>query len=518
MDDQKDEKKPMDDKELILFQLGPVQDFIAQAETLEDLREGSRMLSEWTAAALRTIPDYANAAVFPAVASEKPEDLDGIPNRFLVFVPKGQGETLAEKAVEAAQARLREMAHAVLEKLNLSDSRCDEFNKQVGAFLQTSWAVLKKPSEDMGENYKEIGRLMALRRNVRAFDAWPEEESGRVKDFLSGREAALDVADNDAPNRNCGRGALNLIKKMRGESDKVKSKDSLKSEEGKAEKYIAVIALDGDHMGGTLSGFKTQDEHRKFSQKLMAFASDVEKMFDEGFNVSVGKTAHFVKPDDGFLVYAGGDDVLAVVKATDAFEVAQAISKKFKDEVGTGLTASVGIAIGSNKAPLQDLVREAQSAEHRAKRDYGRDALAVSVLKRSGETLRWGCKWNSAAFAIYRCLVEQEGAFSRFAYKLAGFLEPYDLGSCDEKAWEKMSGVVLAETQHALGQMDDKDKVVKVQGVLTDELLGKYLKEGSVKAHPEDYLGLFLCEAFINRKRSDGEKEKNSEMGKENCK
>ncbi len=512
----------MDDKELILFQLGPVQDFIAQAETLEDLREGSRMLSEWTAAALRTIPGYANAAVFPAVASEKPEDLEGIPNRFLVFVPKGQGETLAKNAAEAAQACLREMAEESFAALSKDHAtlakRREEFFAQVAAFLQTSWAVLKNPVADMGENYKEIGRLMALRRNVRAFDAWPEEESGRVKDFLSGREAALDVENNVADNRNRGRGALNLIKKVRGESAKVKSKDSLKSEAGESEKYIAVIALDGDHMGGTLSGFETIEQHREFSQKLTLFASGAKKMFDEGFNVSVGKTAHFVKPDDGFLVYAGGDDVLAVVKATDAFEIAQTLAKKFKDEVGTGLTASVGIAIGSNKAPLQDLVREAQSAEHRAKHDYGRDALAVSVLKRSGETLRWGCKWNSAAFEIYRCLAEQKGEFSRFAYKLAGFLEPYDLGSCGEKAWEKMSGVVLAETQHALGQMDDKDRPVKVQGVLTDELLGKYLKEDSVKAHPEDYLGLFLCEAFINRKRSDGEKEKNPEMGKENCK
>ena len=501
MDDKKDEKKSMEDKELMLFQLGPVQDFIAQAETLEDLREGSRMLSEWTAAALRAIPDYATNAVFPAV--QKDESLEGIPNRFLVFVPKGQGETLAKKAVEAAQARLREMANESFAKLSKDDAtlakRRAEFDKQVGAFLQTSWAVLKSPVADMGENYETIGRLMALRRNVRAFDAWPEEENGRVKDFLSGREAALDVADNGAPNRNCGRGALNLIKKARTKDEPVAASAAFAAL--RTEPYIAVLALDGDHMGGTLSGFKTQDEHRTFSEELATFARSVT-----------------IAPEDGFLVYAGGDDVLAVVKATRAFDIARTLAAKFKQDVGHGLTASVGLAIGSTKAPLQDLVREAQAAEHRAKHAYGRDALAVSVLKRSGEILHWGCKWDSAAFEIYHCLAEQEGAFSRFAYKLAGFLEPYDLGSCDENAWEKMSGVVLAETQHALGQMDDKDKVAKVQTVLTDELLGRYLKEDSVKAHPEDYLGLFLCEAFINRKRSGDEKAKRSETEKEMCK
>ncbi len=493
------------EQELLMFQLGPVQDFIAQAETLEDLREGSRMLSEWTAAALRTIPDYANAAVFPAVEADK---LDGIPNRFLVFVPKGKGETLAKKATDAARDCLAKMADAAFTALSKDNAtlvnRREEFDRQVGAFLQTSWAVLKTPSRDMGENYKTIGRLMALRRNVRAFDAWPEEENGRVKDFLSGREAALDVANNAASNRNRGRGALNLIKKFRAEEAKPNgAADAEAFTKLSQEPYIAVLALDGDHMGGTLSGFKTQDEHRTFSEQLAAFARDVT-----------------IAPDDGFLVYAGGDDVLAVVKATRAFEIAKELAAKFKQDVGHGLTASVGLAIGSPKEPLQDLVREAQTAEHRAKHVYGRDALAVSVLKRSGEILHWGCKWDSAAFEIYQNLAEQKGELSRFAYKLAGFLEPYSLGARDENGklvvdWEKMSGIVLAETQHTLGQMDDKDKSVKVQSVLTDELLGKYLKEASVAKHPEDYLGLFLCEAFINRKRSRNKNDQKTEMEKE---
>lgn len=55
------------EKELLLFQIGPVQEFIAQAETLGDLRVGSELLSDVTAAALRTIPDYETEAVFPAV-------------------------------------------------------------------------------------------------------------------------------------------------------------------------------------------------------------------------------------------------------------------------------------------------------------------------------------------------------------------------------------------------------------------------------------------------------------------
>lgn len=457
------------EKELLLFQIGPVQEFIAQAETLGDLRVGSELLSDVTAAALRTIPDYETEAVFPAVEKD---ELDGIPNRFLVFVPAGRGEELARQAAEAARAALLRIAAEAFPKTELPENCRAAYRQQVEAFLQTTWAVLKSPCGKMGADYGTIGKLMALRRNVRAFDAWHEEATGCVKDFLSGKEFALDINLNGAENRTSGRGAMNLIKK------------ALWTEEEKEDKlgdYIAVIALDGDHMGGKLSGFRTQEEHRAFSKKLAAFAR----------SVSIPKELEQ-------LIYAGGDDVLAVVKAVLAIPKARKLAKLFEETVGVdGITASVGIAIGSSKAPLQELVHEAHAAEGRAKRVYGRDALAVSVVKRSGEILHWGCKWNSKAFDIYQSLAENtKGDFSRFAYKLAGFLAPYGLDDCRELDAE-MRKVIWAETQHVIEQTEG------AKGVLSDEVLQDYLNEPSVGTHPADYLGLFLCEAFIDRPRGE---------------
>lgn len=458
------------EKELILFQLGPVQEFIAQAETIGDLRVGSELLSELTAAALEVIPDYETEAVFPAV---KKGELKGIPNRFLVYVPHGKGEELAKGAAEAAQKKLIEIAEECWEKLKgVPKTRHDDYFAQVKAFLQTTWTVLKNPSGDMGADYKTIGKLMAMRRNTRQFDAWHEENPAAVKDFLSGKESALDVADNRAPNKNSGRGAMNLIKTAR-------STDSDTSIAKNLGDYIAVIAMDGDHMGGTLSSFSEKEQHRRFSEKLADFARQVK-----------------INPEDGVLIYAGGDDVLAVVKATRAIAVARELARKFKETVNEeGVTASAGIAIGSCKAPLQDLIHEAHAAESRAKHGYGRNALAVSVLKRSGEILKWGCKWDSAAFDIYDRLTEQSGKLSRFAYKLAGFLEPYALKKGDLDESSDMRQVVLEETLHTLKQTEGAGEV------LTKECLEAYLKEQSVKDHPEDFLGLFMCEAFINRPR-----------------
>lgn len=461
----------MDNQHLLLFQIGPVQEFIAQAETLGDLRVGSAILSQITAAALRTIPSYEASAVFPAV---KKDELDGIPNRFLAFVPAGRGEELARAAADAARNELRKMAEEVFPRTGLPDSRRTAYLRQVEAFLQTTWAVLKRPSGKMGASYKAIGKLMALRRNVRAFDAWHEEGTGCVKDFLSGKEYALDVADSQADNRNSGRGAMNLIKKVRAaEAD---------CERCDLGDYIAVIALDGDHMGEMLSRFETQSDHRAFSEKLAEFARSVS-----------------IDPEDGRLVYAGGDDVLAVVKAPRAIPLARELARQFTEMVKVeGISASAGVAIGSSKAPLQDLIHEAHAAEGRAKHVYGRDALAVSVVKRSGEIIHWGCKWNSRAFDIYDSLSKAQGDFSRFAYKLAGFLMPYDFAS-GKNLDEAMRNVVWEETRNVLAQTEG------AKDVLDEKMLKDYLWEDGAQKRPEDYLGLFLCEAFINRNRS-GEK------------
>ena len=457
-------------KDLLLFQLGPVQEFIAQAEKIGDLRVGSELLSELTAAALEVIPDYETESVFPAV---KKRELKGIPNRFLVYVPHGKGEELAKCASEAAQKKLTAIAEECWKKLtHVPGTRYNDYLAQVKAFLQTTWAVLKNPSGNMGADYKTIGKLMAMRRNTRQFEAWHEENPAAIKDFLSGKESALDVADNRAPNKNSGRGAMNLIKTAR-------STDNDTFLATKLGDYIAVIAMDGDHMGGTLSSFREKEQHRKFSEKLADFARQVE-----------------INSEDGVLIYAGGDDVLAVVKATRAFAIARKLSDQFASTVCEhGVTASAGIAIGSCKAPLQDLIHEAHAAESRAKHVYERNALAVSVLKRSGEILKWGCKWDSAAFDIYNRLTEQSGKLSRFAYKLAGFLEPYALKKGDLDESNDMRQVVLEETLHTLKQTEGAGEV------LTKECLEAYLKEQSVKDHPEDFLGLFMCEAFINRPR-----------------
>ena len=358
----------MSDQSLLLFQLGPVQSFIAQAETIGDLAVGSAILSEVTAAAIKSTNDWQGRLVFPSPVGN--EALQGIPNRFLMYVPKGEGEAIAKVCEEAARDALATLATEAYSEWNRK--KPDKVNNpiaflaQVNQFLQITWAILENPTDNMGKNYKAIGKLMAARRNTREFDQWQEEAYGQKKDVLSGKEAAL-----------CdGLGAMNLIKRFKAEAEaeRFEIPETLLKES-----YLAVIAMDGDKMGATLSNFKSEPEHRAFSENLGEFANSVSKDLPEKESV---------------LIYAGGDDVLAVVKAADAIGVAKKLQNRFKKKVGN--TASAGIAMGYSSVPLQDLVYAAHKAESQAKQVYGRDALALAIYKRSGEILEWGKLQNQS--------------------------------------------------------------------------------------------------------------------------
>lgn len=452
---------------LLLFQLGPVQGFIAQADTPEELRAGSELLSELTAAALRAVLALPGCgAVFPNVASNP--GLKGIPNRFLASVPEGREADAAEAAARGARMAMRRIAEEAWTKLlddGLDASRREAFFAQAARFPETTWAVLAEPSGDFGQDYAAVGRLMALRRNTRVFAAWHEEDFSRAKDRHSGLEAALWE----------GLGALNLIKRVRaGDEESVLP-----------EGYLAVLAMDGDRMGATLSGLRDASDYARFSAALSRFSARVPDCLPKG----------------AVLVYAGGDDVLAVVKATDAVATAQRLREAFGailGEAGFPCTASTGIAVAHAAAPLQDTVEAAHAAEADAKQSYGRDALALRVIKRSGEELRWGCKWASSALRLYAELtglssVRSDLEVGRFPYKLAALLQPYGLGRCASEAL--LADVMLQDTLTALGRTAG-------MAVLPDsftEDLKAYLREVAEAGRPENYPTLFLTESFINR-------------------
>ncbi|HNG95594.1 MAG TPA: type III-B CRISPR-associated protein Cas10/Cmr2 [Acidobacteriota bacterium] len=153
--------------------------------------------------------------------------------------------------------------------------------------------------------------------------------------------------------------------------------------------YYALIHADGDRMGKAIDQQKTANDHRELSYQLGRFAAGVKAI---------------VERYQGSLVYAGGDDVLAFAPLHQAIECAQDLAASFHKQLqgftvtenGTlrSPTLSVGIAVGHHLDPLSDTLKLARDAEKVAKKVDGKNALAISVSKRSGTVTTVSGRWN----------------------------------------------------------------------------------------------------------------------------
>lgn len=323
----------------------------------------------------------------------------------------------------------------------------------------------------------------------------------------------------------------------------------------KSTKYYAILVLDGDEMGKWISGSKAPEMEDCLSPKAIAYyrekSPDFLKasravtpswhlQFSEALgNFSLHAAQRVVEAFNGRLIYAGGDDVLAMLPATEALTCARALRAAFRGEsdlntmasgklVGRGperksdrstrlfniqhdgylqlhpnsgaksgdkaqllsdpvkfpaivpgpaADVSVGIAIAHFKSPLQDVVKAAQAAEKRAKGSpkdggLGRGAVAISLFKRSGEILEWGCNWaakengvptsqDSAGYRLLHTLIvalKEKRLSSRFPHKLEALLTPYlpssSSISTDSSFEENFTSIFSIELDHCLSRND----------------------------------------------------------------
>jgi CRISPR-associated protein Cmr2 len=167
--------------------------------------------------------------------------------------------------------------------------------------------------------------------------------------------------------------------------------------------YYGVIQMDGDHMGKLLGAAGGKEKHKEISQALSNFAHNVA--------LPLVEDAYPAR-----LIYAGGDDVLAFAPlARDRWEAGQpatilelveTLQTRYTRIVSAALphpqegqgegeaTASTGIAIAHHYTSLSYILRSARAAEQAAKKLYGRNALVVTLLRRSGEQTQVGCHWH----------------------------------------------------------------------------------------------------------------------------
>ncbi len=170
--------------------------------------------------------------------------------------------------------------------------------------------------------------------------------------------------------------------------------------------YYALFQMDGDSIGRLLGGVENRQEHSAISAALSIFARQ--------------RTAEIVQESyPGRLIYAGGDDALALaplysddtpgaptaIKPTGQtiLSLVEHLQAEYcatiKEAIGSterkrAVSTSAGIAIAHHSTALSFVRRTVSAAEQSAKKEYGRAALVVIVLRRSGEQTKVGCHWE----------------------------------------------------------------------------------------------------------------------------
>ena len=155
-----------------------------------------------------------------------------------------------------------------------------------------------------------------------------------------------------------------------------------------ASEFYAILRLDGDGIGKLL-GVPGNDKHIK--DALAPFTRSVGKFFDPKHN-----TSH------GALIYAGGDDVLALLPVDTAICAAKALEAHYKDAffktpLKAEATISASILYSHFKNPLSAALREsARVLKKIAKDENGRASLALAVMKPGGLAAQWVSTFDHA--------------------------------------------------------------------------------------------------------------------------
>ena len=397
---------------LFIFQIGPVQAFIAQARRTQDLYVGSKMLSEIAAkgviAAAET-PGFVPVFPVPTPASA--------PHRF-AFLSERDPYEVAEQVWSAIshtwQTQFVEQVQTWLRRYVGPGDWEAVFERQTRDWPEFHWVAVEYTGPH-DKVYRQASRLLAARRTSREFS--PIDEPG-WKCSLTGAGSALPLAGFGASRRELQTawdqlreqvgeivlrsgemlGALATIKRFAGEhhancSLNVESFPSTDHIAGIAQRgevegkdtsaYLAVLALDGDRMGRRVSECKSLEDHQQFSAALAKFA-------DESVPAIIKK--HSTEKSQTALIYAGGDDVLALLPVDVALKCADELRTEF--EKLTQCKCSAGIAITPHDLPLDNALQMARAAEKKAKEQYGRNAICVVEAHGTGQQ-RWaGMPWN----------------------------------------------------------------------------------------------------------------------------
>jgi CRISPR-associated protein Cmr2 len=249
-------------------------------------------------------------------------------------------------------------------------------------------------------------------------------------------------------------------------------------------------------MGKVVDAQKTPDAHRAISRDLSKFAGDAKSI--------VGK-------HQGFTIYAGGDDVMAFVPLHTLLDCAVELHAAFEAAVGEytsdpedGATVSpslsVGIVIAHHLEPLSDVLALAREAEKTAKKHQGKDALAITLSKRSGADRTIVGGWKEGIAERLRFLMDNvatkvpEGA----AYEILHMhrkLTPTHMRQADKGDAANLPQVIALEAIRILARKRGDRGQQEIAPKIREDLRGYMETVGAAEVANELILASLLAKA-----------------------
>ncbi len=251
------------------------------------------------------------------------------------------------------------------------------------------------------------------------------------------------------------------------------------------ETYYSLLLMDGDHMGAWLAG---GDDY------AISYRDSFHPQVHAGFDFSLVVVPHVVEVEHlGRLIYAGGDDVLAMLPVAELLPAMQRLRLAYSGHdpehedgdrsglvfkngfarlggrrprlmrmMGHRATASCGAVVAHHQAPLGAVMRELRSAEQRAKNEGGRDAFSLTIVKRSGGSLTITAKWGEPAKLLHdlRRFLADDGVSRRAVYNTLDWLK--DLPQDNEDMLRSLLAYQLArQADKSAGEEHKVDELAR---------------------------------------------------------
>lgn len=231
--------------------------------------------------------------------------------------------------------------------------------------------------------------------------------------------------------------------------------------------YYALLQADGDHMGRAIDALGSMDRQRTLGRALDEFSLGCREI---------------VEDHAGSLIYAGGDDVLALLPLHTVLDCTAKLAGSFSDALrGLSLsevtlpTLSAGIAITHHLSPMRDALELVRATERVAKDDAGRNALAIAVSKRSGGTLSIFGRWSEPnplheRLAKWRDFFSADEIPAKFAHELEQAVAPFEVQSGPDPDPKAVADALAGLAARALGRRRARHGEAPVARAAQDEV------------------------------------------------